>query len=207
MSTQKIYLYPVIMRVWHLINAACFLLLVFTGISLHYSDPSTGLIPFAVSVAIHNTCAIILTFAYGLFILGNIVTGNGKYYRSWTTDMRKNLTPQIRYYVAGIFKKEKHPFPVSKERKFNPLQKISYVMVMFVGMPLIIISGFGLLFPEIIIMDVFGISGMAMTDYLHYITGFVLSMFFLIHIYTCTLGDKPGTLFKSMLNGYHEEHE
>jgi thiosulfate reductase cytochrome b subunit len=28
----------------------------------------------------------------------------------------------------------------------------------------------------------------------------------LIHIYTCTLGDKPTTLFKSMINGYHEEH-
>ncbi len=207
MTTNKIYLYPIIIRIWHVINAVNFLLLVLTGISLHFSDPANGLIPFAVSVAIHNTCAIIITFNYGIFLLGNLITGNGRYYRGWKTDMKHNLKPQLRYYLSGIFKKEKHPFPINHSRKFNPLQKLSYVLVMFVGMPLIIISGLGLMFPDIMVMNVFGISGMAMTDYLHYITGFVLSMFLLIHLYTCTLGRKPGTLFKSIINGYHEEHE
>ena len=55
--------------------------------------------------------------------------------------------------------------------------------------------------------NVFGISGLVFYDSLHIIVGFVLSLFLLVHIYTCTLGEKPGTLFKSMINGYHEEHE
>lgn len=207
METNRIYVYPLIIRIWHIINALNFVLLVVTGISLHFVAEGNNLIPFNVSVAVHNTCAIILTLNYGLFIAGNIITGNGKYYRSWKTDLKKNMKPQIRFYLSGIFKKEKHPFPVNQDRKFNPLQKISYVMVMFVGMPLIIITGLGLMFPSIMIADVFGISGMALTDYAHYIVGFVLSMFLVIHIYTCTLGEKPGTLFKSIINGYHEEHE
>lgn len=207
MTKNRIYLYPIWLRLWHIINALNIILLIASGISLHYTDPSNGLIPFAVSVAIHNTCAIIVTFAYALYLLGNILSGNGRYYTGWWTDLKKNIMPQIRFYISGIFKKEKHPFPINLSRKFNPLQKISYVFIMFVGLPLIIISGMGLLFPDIIVINAFGLSGLAITDYLHQIIGFLISIFLLIHIYTCTLGDKPGTLFKSIINGYHEEHE
>ena len=75
------------------------------------------------------------------------------------------------------------------------------------GMPVIIITGIGLLFPEILVRQFFGVSGLLITDVLHITVGFILSVFMAIHIYTCTLGEKPGTLFKSMINGYHEEHE
>ena len=206
MAKTRVYLYPVWIRLWHAINAISFLLLLATGISLHYATPdSKFIINFEASVSIHNVCAIILTFNYGLFVLGNLISKNGKYYRGWTDDMKKNIGPQVKFYISGIFKKEKHPFPINEERKFNPLQKISYVMVMYVGMPLLIISGIGLLFPEIIVTNFFGGSGLTWTSYLHQIVGFVLSMFLIIHLYTCTLGDKPGTLFKSMVDGYHEE--
>ncbi|MFC2089662.1 cytochrome b/b6 domain-containing protein [Bacteroidota bacterium] len=207
MSTTKFYLYPVWVRLWHIINALSFILLIITGISLHYADSKYGLISFKFSVTTHNICAIILTINYGLYVLGNVVSGNGKYYRGWKEDMFKNLIPQARFYISGIFKKEKHPFPINEKRKFNPLQKLSYVMVMYIGMPVLIISGLGLMFPETIIENIFGLSGFAMTDYLHQIIGFVLSVFLIIHIYTCTLGDKPSTLFKSIINGYHEEHD
>jgi len=140
-------------------------------------------------------------------VLGNIVTGNGKYYRGLKDEVPGNLMKQAMFYISGMFKNEKHPFPINMERKFNPLQKISYVAVMYLCMPLIIISGLGLLFPETVIMQVFGVSGMVLTDYVHIIMAFCLSIFLLIHLYTCTLGDKPLTLFRSMFNGYHEEHE
>ena len=78
---------------------------------------------------------------------------------------------------------------------------------MYLGMPLLIISGIGLMYPEKISSTIFNMSGLVFYDLLHIIVGFVLSMFLIIHLYTCTLGDKPGTLFKSMITGYHEEHE
>ena len=61
--------------------------------------------------------------------------------------------------------------------------------------------------PDLIAYNVFNVSGLIFYDVLHIVVGFVLSIFLLIHLYTCTLGDKPATLFKSMVNGYHEEHE
>jgi thiosulfate reductase cytochrome b subunit len=78
---------------------------------------------------------------------------------------------------------------------------------MYFGMPLLIFSGIALMIPDLIAYNVFNVSGLIFYDVLHIVVGFVLSIFLLIHLYTCTLGDKPGTLFKSMVNGYHEEHK
>lgn len=205
MSKERHYLYPVWNRIWHWLNALTFLLLVATGISIHYASPTGRGIPFDVAVAIHNIAAIIFLLNYGFFVIGNMVSGNGKYYKGLKEDMGKNLMKQAMFYISGFFKGEPHPFAINKERKFNPLQKVSYVAVMYVCMPLVIISGLGLMFPETILMQVFGISGMVLTDYLHLIMAFCLSIFLLIHLYTCTLGSKPNTLFKSMVNGYHED--
>jgi thiosulfate reductase cytochrome b subunit len=206
MAATKVYLYPVWIRLWHVLNALLFILLIITGFSLHYASVDSSLIPFNISVAIHNICAIILIANYGIFIVGNFVTKNGIYYSKWRKNLWPKLWKQFHFYAIGIFKGDPHPFPVSKKQKFNPLQKISYVMVMYLGMPLLIISGIGLMFPEKIGTTIFNISTLLFYDVLHLVMGFILSIFLVIHIYTCTLGDKPGTLFKSMITGYHEEH-
>jgi thiosulfate reductase cytochrome b subunit len=207
MATHKLYLYPKWIRLWHAINALLFLLLIITGISLHYGTGGKSLIPFETSVGIHNICAIILSVNYGIFVIGNVVTGNGRYYTKWRKNLWAKLWKQFLFYAIGIFKGETHPFPITKKQKFNPLQKISYVMAMYLGMPILIISGIALMFPEKISNTIFNISGLLFYDVLHIVIGFILSIFLLIHLYTCTLGDKPGTLFKSMITGYHEEHE
>ena len=206
MATIKIYLYPIWIRIWHIINAVMFVLLVISGIALHFSGSGNYLIRFDIAVGIHNVAAIIVTFNYGFFVIGNIVTKNGAFYRNWRKNLVVNLWTQFRFYAVGIFKKEEHPFPINEKQKFNPLQKFAYVIAMYFGMPLLILSGIALMFPEMIAYNIFNISGLLFYDVLHIIVGFVLSLFLLIHIYTCTLGDKPGTLFKSMVNGYHEEH-
>lgn len=206
MATHKIYLYPIWIRLWHVTNALMILILIITGISLHFPLASgKNLIRFDVAVAMHNIAAIVVTFGFVVFVLGNIFTRNGNFYRQWRKNLVANLWTQFRFYALGIFKKEKHPFPITEKQKFNPLQKFAYVIVMYIAMPLLILSGLGLMFPDYISATIFNMDGLIFVDVLHVIVGFVISMFLIIHIYTCTLGDKPGTLFKSMLDGYHEE--
>ena len=53
---------------------------------------------------------------------------------------------------------------VDEENKFNPLQKITYVIVIYLLMPLLILSGFALLFPEIIIRQLELIAQVRMTE-------------------------------------------
>jgi len=207
MATNRIYHYPVWVRLWHAVNALTFILLLLTGLSLHYASADSILIPFRASVAIHNICGIILTINFGVFVIGNMFTSNGDYYRKWRKNLWPKLWKQFHFYAIGIFRGDPHPFPITKKQKFNPLQKVSYVFAMYFGMPLLIVSGIALMFPEKISNTIFNISGLLFYDVLHVIVGFVLSVFLLIHLYTCTLGDKPGTLFKGIINGYHEEHE
>ncbi len=117
--------------------------------------------------------------------------------------MLSRIVKQFRYYSYGIFKNEAPPFPVTADRKFNPLQKLSYVIVMYVFMPLLIISGLALLFPDYIPTQIFSRSGIHLTDLIHITAGFVLSMFMIVHIYLCTIGKTPFANFKSMINGWH----
>ncbi|MDX2414198.1 MAG: cytochrome b/b6 domain-containing protein [Bacteroidales bacterium] len=206
---KKLFLYPVWIRIWHIINAVLFLILIFTGIALQFAGKSTdaSLMRFDQAIAWHNTIAIILIGNYIIFILGNIMGVNSKHYKIKKKNFFKDLIIQAKFYAFGMFKKEAHPFPVTADSKFNPLQKLFYVLVMYLGMPVLILSGLGLLFPELLIKQFFGVSGLLMADIVHISIGFLLSVFLAIHIYTCTLGDKPTTLFKSMINGYHEEHD
>ena len=198
------YLYPLYIRIWHLLNALFFLILIFTGLSMQYSNPDAPLISFPVSVKLHNISGIGLTFNYFIFFVGNCISKNGKQYRIQWKGMKDRMMKQIRFYAFGYFRKEEHPFPVTAERKFNPLQALTYAMVMYAGIPLVFITGWGLLFPETVLERIFGVSGLLITDLLHVITGFLLSIFMIVHIYLCTLGLKPISNFKSMVTGWHE---
>lgn len=203
------YLYPKWIRIWHLLNALLFLILIVTGISMQYTDKENAayIVGFSIAVKWHNFAAIALTINYIIFVTGNIFTKNGRYYQIGRQNFISDLMAQLKYYSWGMFKGEKHPFPVTELRKFNPLQKVTYVLAMYIAVPLLIISGFGLLFPEITIKSIFGVSGLILTDILHITMGFFLSIFMIIHIYTCTLGAKPTSLFWGMISGYHrDEH-
>lgn len=207
--SHKLYLYPKWIRAWHVLNALLFLVLIVTGISMQYTDKVTNsfIIRFDWAIALHNYAALFITINYMIFVIGNVMTKNGKHYMiNWRT-IWKDLLVQFKFYAFGMFKGEKHPFPVTEESKFNPLQKFAYVFAMYAGFPVLIITGLGLLFPEINIRGLFGVSGLLMTDILHITVGFFLSIFLIIHLYTCTLGSKPTTLFKGMITGYHESDE
>lgn len=138
---EKLYLYPVWLRIWHAINALCIIALIISGISLHYSGRSFLLIDFQTAVTVHNYAGFILSLSYFIFVLGNILTKNGKYYRVKIKGLDQRLKKQIIYYVSGMFKGKESPFPVSEKRKFNPLQKYAYIFIMYVFLPILIVTG------------------------------------------------------------------
>ena len=202
-----IYHYQVYIRIWHLLNALFFLVLILTGLSMQYSNPDTPMISFSLSVELHNICGVGLTANYLLFFVGNWISGNSKHYRIQRKGIMSRLMIQLRYYVWGYFKREKHPFPLTEERKFNPLQAFIYAIALYAGVPVLIITGWALLFPETNLREAFGVSGLLLTDLLHVIVGFLLSIFMFVHIYLCTIGSHPIKNFKSMITGWHDTHE
>jgi thiosulfate reductase cytochrome b subunit len=169
---------------------------------MYYVEPDRVLIEFSWAVKIHNIAGVVLSFSYLIFFVANITTGNRKYYKMPLRGIGKRIMKQSRYYVVGMFKGEKKPYPITEERKFNPMQKLFYVIIMYVGVPLVIISGFGLLFPESVVKALFGVSGILVTAVVHAAMGFFISLFLVIHIYVSTIGHTRSANFKSIINGY-----
>ena len=206
MSTEKIYLYPAWIRLWHLINALFCISLILTGISMQFSNPQVPMIRFSISVSIHNITGILLTINYIGFFAGNLFTNNGKYYRMAFPGLSARLMAQFRYYTSGIFTNQSAPFPISLETKFNPLQQFSYVIIMYLCVPVLFLTGWSMMYPEVIPTKFLGTSGLHLTDLLHILFGFVISVFMFVHIYFCTIGKTTVSNFLSMINGYHEPH-
>ena len=204
MSENKIYFYPIWLRIWHGINALGILILIFTGISMQYSNQKFELINFELAVNLHNIAGILVTANYLLFFIGNILTSNNKYYRLKLKGLIKRLQLQISYYTSGLFNDQPPPFPLSEKRKFNPMQKVSYLIVMYLFVPGLIITGLALLFPETIIENVYSVSGIFMTAILHAALGFLVSIFLIVHLYVASIGKHPLNNFKSILTGYHD---
>lgn len=202
-SQEKIYLFPLWARIWHGVNAVGIVILIITGISMQYSTASFVLIDFKTSIKLHNIAGIVVSVFYLMFVVGNIVTPNGSFYYLKIRGAGKRLLKQAKFYLFCLFKIEIPPYPVSEKHKFNPLQKYTYIGVMYFIVPFVIVSGIALLFPELIIEEVYKVSGIMLTAILHGIAGFIIFIFLIVHIYVATIGESPTRNFKSMVTGWH----
>lgn len=202
-STEKLYFYPLWLRIWHGFNALGILTLIGTGLSMQSSVESGQIVGFNTIVNLHNVAGIIVALSYIGFFIGNLTTSNGKFYLIKAEGFFKKPIKQAKFYIWGMFHGEKYPYPLSAKRKFNPLQKYAYVMVMYFAVPLVIISGFALLFPEIIIDKIYTFSGVFVTAVMHSVMGFFISLFLVIHLYVASIGKSPLENFKSIISGWH----
>nr|WP_319570868.1 cytochrome b/b6 domain-containing protein [uncultured Draconibacterium sp.] len=201
-SENKIYFYPMWLRIWHGINALGIIILIITGISMN-SGFKESLINFRLSVQLHNIVGALVSLNYLLFIFGNMFTNNKKFYIVKPRNFLKRPMKQAYYYTWGMFHGMKAPYPLSEKRKFNPLQKYFYLMVMYVAVPLVIVSGIGLMFPELIFDDIYNVSGVLITAVTHSAMGFFISIFLIIHLYVASIGKSPIENFKSIISGWH----
>lgn len=201
-ETKEIYFYPLWLRIWHGVNALGIILLIITGITLQ-SGSESPLIEFKLSINLHNISGIIVTLSYLIFFIGNLFTNNKKFYIIKPKGFLKRPVKQAVYYAWGMFKGEKAPYPLSEKRKFNPLQKYFYILIMYLAVPLVLISGIGLLFPEILIEKIYTLNGIYVTAVIHSAMGFFISIFLIIHIYISSIGKSPIGNFKSIITGWH----
>ncbi len=204
-KNTKLYFYPVWLRIWHGVNALGIILLIITGFSLQ-SGIESKVINFNMAVNVHNIAGIVVTLNYLFFFIGNIITQNVKFYLIKPMGFLKRPMKQAYYYAYGMFQGMKAPYPLSEKRKFNPLQKYAYVAVMYLVVPIVIITGFALLFPEIILEKVYTLSGVFLTAVTHSAAGFFISIFLVIHIYVASIGKSPAENFKSIITGWHNIH-
>ncbi len=188
---QSDYLYSLAIRRWHWGNALLFVLLLVSGLCGHFS-----LGPVALMVQLHTWCGFALVVFWLGFVAINATTGNGRHYRVQPKGLVERCWRQTRFYLYGIMKGESHPFTATQENKFNPLQQLAYLAIMYLLLPLLIITGLLALYPQMV-----GTAPDILV--LHMALAVVGLLFICAHIYLCTLGDTPGQIFRGMIDGYH----
>ncbi len=204
---MRLYLVPLWLRFWHWANALCFLALLLTGISLHFGSVKTPLIPFELAQTIHNVAGISMAVLWVLLVLFNALTGNWRQFIPNLKTFLPRLLKQQMFYGIDIFKGADHPFPKTKEAKFNPLQQVTYLCVVYGLLPILILTGMLFLFPEYAPDQIFGMGGLWPIAVTHYLIGLFLSAFLVVHVYMITIGETLLSELKMMITGWHEEHE
>jgi thiosulfate reductase cytochrome b subunit len=201
---ERIYLLPLWIRLWHWSNALLIISLAVTGFSLHFADPKLPLVEFALAARLHQVIGIALVALYAFFVVANLVSGNWWQYVPKPPGILERCWVQGKWYMVGIFRGEPHPYRVSEQTNFNALQALSYWFIMYMIMPLMLLSGLLFLFPEFAPDRVFGFDGLLPVAVVHYITGAIIVMFMIAHIYLGTTGATVTSMFKTMINGWHE---
>lgn len=202
--SERIYLLPPWIRLWHWTNAALILTLAISGYSLHFADPSLPLVPFALAAKLHDIAGVSLVAAYSFFVVANIVSGNWWQYVPKPPGVLHRCWVQTRYYAWGIFKGEPHPYPPTREANFNALQALVYWAIMYLVLPVVLLTGLVFLYPEFAPAQLMGLDGLLPVAMVHVLSGTAIVLFMLAHIYLGTTGVTVTSLFKMMITGWHE---
>lgn len=207
-SPKREILHPLMIRIWHWVHAIAIVFLVLTGIQLRFPDLITWFGTFKRAVNIHNILGFIVLFDYMLWLGYYAVTRQlVKQYVPAPEDFTVGIPTQSAYYFARVFFGEPAPFEPTAEVKFNSLQKTTYFGIMFVLVPLQIVTGVLLWDLESFhpIIEVFG--GVRVIDAFHIIIAYIVAAFLMVHIYLSTLGHTFFSHFKAMIVGYEEKEE
>ena len=200
---EREYLIAPWIRIWHWSNALLILILGITGMSVHFADPDRMLVEFSLAVRIHNIAGVTLIGAYLFFVIANLVSGNWWQFVPKPPGILQRLIKQALWYGVGIFKGEPHPHEPSKEEHFNVLQAVTYWNVMYLLMPVILISGLIYLYPEFAPDTLFGFDGLLPIALVHYLSAVAVLLFMLSHIYLGTTGKTVGQMVRMMITGWH----
>lgn len=196
-------LYPLWLRMWHWLNALLFISLSITGISLHFG---AEFIPFAIARQVHNISGLMLTANWVYHVVGSIRSGNWRHYVPPRKGLLSRVIRQANFYRSGIFRGEPHPFKPTRTQKFNPLQQVTYLGVIYFAMPVLIANGLVYMMPELAI-DLFDRGAIWLVAAVHYLVALFLFVFMLGHIYLATAGSTITADFRTMIGGWADVEE
>ncbi len=198
-----VYIHPAPVRVWHWINAFGFVLLILTGFQIRYAE-ILHLMPLRRAISLHNFVGFIVIAAYFVWLVYYIGSGRVRIY---IPNLRKSAAMAVRqaiYYGYGFFLGKPNPHDMTPDTKFNAMQQLAYLTIMFIFLPAQMVTGVLLWkiksYSEYINM----LGGIKVVDTTHVLLFFFFTAFLLIHCYLATLGHTPLVHFKAMMTGYEE---
>ena len=200
------YLHPLPVRIWHWINALGFVLLMLTGVQIRYAD-LFSVMTFESALNVHNWIGFVIIANYFLW-LGYYLTSDriSNYHAVLNAkDFFNNYYRQAVYYSYGIFRGEKRPHNVQPHDKFNPMQRLTYQVIMMITGPIQIVTGLMMWDVKRFESWIALAGGIRVVSTIHMLVFILFVVFILVHAYMGVLGRKPSTHYKEMFTGYAED--
>ena len=200
---ERVHMYDAYERLWHWLQAAAILMLLFTGLIIH-KPHFFGLFSFPYMVNVHNVLGFILLTNAVLSLFYHLASGEARQYLPEPKGFIGNTMAQMMYYSQGIFAGRPHPMEKTKANKLNPLQQVTYLAILNILLPAQIITGiliWGLQrWPHIAAE----LGGLPMLALVHTLVAWTFATFIVMHIYLTTTGHTPTAGIKSMIGGWDD---
>lgn len=202
-ETKSVYMYEAYERFWHWLQTIAIVVLLLTGLVIHRPDLFSAF-SFRNIVVIHNVLAALLAINALISILWHVISGEIQQYIPHPYGFIDQMIAQAKYYIQGIFNHQPHPFHKSKERKFNPLQMVTYIGLLGVLLPLQGITGMMMWLVQKVpsIQTWFG--GLPFLAPMHTLMAWLFASFIVGHVYLTTTGATPLEAIRGMVTGYEE---
>lgn len=193
---ERIYLYTRFERFWHWTQALLIVFLVVTGLEVHGATHWLG---FEDAVEWHSALGIGWFVLYVFILFWQITTGEWKQYIPTT----RKLMAVVRYYLIGIFRGEPHPVPKSERNKHNPLQRLTYLGIAVVLIPVQVTTG--LLYYTYNSWPEWGIRlPLEPVALIHTAGAYALVAFLVVHIYMTSTGHNLWCHLTAMCTGWED---
>jgi thiosulfate reductase cytochrome b subunit len=197
---RREYVYKRFERFWHWTQAGLILFLALTGFEIHGSLSFFG---FEQAVRYHGVAAQALLVLIAFAIFWHFTTGEWRQYLPTLA----NLRAQAEYYVIGIFRDAPHPTRKTALSKLNPLQRLVYLGLKLLVIPVIVSSGLLYMYyryPQRHEIEALNVSGLAPIAIVHTAGAFLLVAFLVGHLYLITTGTTLTSNLKAMLTGWED---
>lgn len=201
--TRKEYVYSVYERIWHWLMAASILLLLWTGIEIHWAG-SVSTLGFTRSVLIHNVLAVILIANAFLSLFYHLASNDIRQFIPPKENFVAEVVAQAKYYLNGIFVGAPHPIAKSVERKLNPLQQVTYLVLLNILIPLQVITGVLIWGTPRWAALSGALGGLTIITPAHSLGAWLLATFVVAHVYLTTTGHTPLSNIRAMIEGEDE---
>ncbi len=193
---KRVLIYKRYERFWHWTQALLILLLAITGFEVHGTFHLMG---YEQAVLIHRNLAWAFIILIVFTQFWNMTTGEWRQYVP-STQMLKD---QIEYYITGIFRNAPHPTRKTVYNKFNPLQRLTYLGLRILIIPVVVLSGLVYMY-YVSLVDQSAVGSLAPVAYIHTFGAFLLIGFVIGHVYLTTTGHRPLSAIKAMISGWEE---
>lgn len=207
--SEKIYLTPTPVRIWHWLNAFGIVTLILTGAEIRFPEYVQLLGNYKAAVRLHNTAGVVVALSFALWLIyyGFVARSLLRIYIPSVNDFRRGMIRQATYYCYQYFRGAENPHQTTPDDKFNALQKTAYAAIMFVFTPLVILTGVLLMNVSPLRNMVLAVGGLKLLIGAHWLLACIFCSFLFTHLYLATLGHTPFAHFKPMWTGWEEvEH-